>query len=575
MELQRLAISRLAAPVSEAGVVKGDQSGGEAGLAVLSVRSRVAPLLVASVLLLTAASLLVLMPRASADLPNAPDDSAQANGRVSAILRVGDRIYLGGNFTELTNPNGTTVSRNHLAAINASTGEVVAGWNPDVNGNVGALAASSDRSRIYAGGGFTTVGGVTHRRMASIVTTTGAVDNEFKASLGAPVDAIAVLGNSVYIGGEFTGVNGQPRTHLAKLNGTTGAVDPTWKPSADELYRHYGSVRGLAFSEDGSRLYVGGYFRTINNQPTGNLAALDPTTGAIDDGFRPNDDNGIQSLAVSNGRVFVGTGDNLEGIEAFDGVTGEREWYLGYGAHTAPEGDVQAIAVEGDTVYAGGHFTRMHDQLRNRLVAVDAATGTIDPQWTPKVNAGATGGGVLGVWAIDAQGPNVYVGGDFTTVSGNAQERYAQFTDGPERPLRGLTGEYFNNMDFTGTQMTRTDATINYNWGNNSPPKIESDTFSARWSGQVRPQYSETYTFYTTSDDGVRLWVNGQLVVDNWTDHSPTENSGQITLSAGQMYDVRMEFYENGGGAEARLAWSSSRQAKQIVPQSRLYPAQP
>ena len=93
-----------------------------------------------------------------------------------------------------------------------------------------------------------------------------------------------------------------------------------------------------------------------------------------------------------------------------------------------------------------------------------------------------------------------------------------------------------------------------------------------RWQGQVQPRYSEMYTFTTTSDDGVRLSVNGQKVIDNWTDHAPTSNSGTISLIAGQKYDLTMEFYENGGGATAKLAWSSARQPQQIVPQSQLYP---
>ena len=73
----------------------------------------------------------------------------------------------------------------------------------------------------------------------------------------------------------------------------------------------------------------------------------------------------------------------------------------------------------------------------------------------------------------------------------------------------------------------------------------------------MKPPVTGTYTFYTLSDDGVRLWVNGALVVNNWTDHAPTENSGTIALTAGQRYDIRMEYYENGGGAVARLLWSA------------------
>lgn len=138
----------------------------------------------------------------------------------------------------------------------------------------------------------------------------------------------------------------------------------------------------------------------------------------------------------------------------------------------------------------------------------------------------------------------------------------------------GLRGEYFDNMDLTNLKVTRTDATVNFDWGSGSPDaSVGVDTFSARWTGQVQPKYSQTYTFYTMSDDGIRLWVNNQQLVNNWTDHGPTENSGTISLTAGTKYDIKMEFYENGGGAVAKLSWSSSSQAKEIIPQSQLYPA--
>lgn len=137
----------------------------------------------------------------------------------------------------------------------------------------------------------------------------------------------------------------------------------------------------------------------------------------------------------------------------------------------------------------------------------------------------------------------------------------------------GLKGEYYNNMNFTSLTTTRTDGTINFNWGSGSPdPLIAADTFSVRWTGQVQPRFSGVYTFYTTSDDGVRLWINGTQVINNWTDHGPVENSGTITLTANQKYDVVMEYYENGGGAVATLSWSSPSQVKQIIPQSQLYP---
>jgi uncharacterized repeat protein (TIGR03806 family) len=141
----------------------------------------------------------------------------------------------------------------------------------------------------------------------------------------------------------------------------------------------------------------------------------------------------------------------------------------------------------------------------------------------------------------------------------------------------GLKGEYWTNQNktFTGSPTaTRTDAVVDFNWGSGSPASgVGVDTFTVRWTGKVQPAASESYTFFTTTDDGVRLWVNNQLVIDSWVDQGPTERSGTIALTGGTPYDVRMEYFENGGGAEAALRWSSPSIAKAVVPMYRLFPA--
>ena len=139
----------------------------------------------------------------------------------------------------------------------------------------------------------------------------------------------------------------------------------------------------------------------------------------------------------------------------------------------------------------------------------------------------------------------------------------------------GLSAVYYDNADFTGATVTRVDPTVDFNWAMGAPATgLGVDTFSVRWTGQVEPPVSGTYTFYTQSDDGVRLWVNGQQIINNWTDHGSTENSGTIAMTAGLRYDIRMEFYEGGGNALARLSWSSGTSVpKAVVPSSRLFPA--
>ena len=142
----------------------------------------------------------------------------------------------------------------------------------------------------------------------------------------------------------------------------------------------------------------------------------------------------------------------------------------------------------------------------------------------------------------------------------------------------GLNVSYYNNQNLADDAAhTDLDATVDHNWGSGSPaPQVNADHFSARWEGEVQASYSGEFTFYTQSDDGVRLWVNGELVIDNWTDHGPTEDrSAPILLSAGEFYDIKMEYFENSGGAVARLLWSSDNQVKGIIPQSQLYGAPP
>ena len=140
----------------------------------------------------------------------------------------------------------------------------------------------------------------------------------------------------------------------------------------------------------------------------------------------------------------------------------------------------------------------------------------------------------------------------------------------------GLAAAYFADSNLSGAALGRTDATIDFDWGNGAPANgVAADSFSVRWAGQVQTQFSETYTFTTLSDDGVRLWVNGQQLINNWTDHGPMENSGTITLVAGQKYDVKMEYYENAGGAVAKLSWASPSTAKQIIPTTQLFPSTP
>ncbi|MFZ2280826.1 MAG: Ig-like domain-containing protein [Prosthecobacter sp.] len=139
----------------------------------------------------------------------------------------------------------------------------------------------------------------------------------------------------------------------------------------------------------------------------------------------------------------------------------------------------------------------------------------------------------------------------------------------PAVNTNGLTGDYYIGKNFEQFSFTRMESTVNYTWGTGSPdPRIPADGYSVRWHGYLIPRYTQTYTIIPVTDDGVRLWVNGQQVVNDWNNHGDTWNNGVIALQAGVAVPVVMEYYESTGGATARMLWESPGQTREVIPQS-------
>ena len=135
----------------------------------------------------------------------------------------------------------------------------------------------------------------------------------------------------------------------------------------------------------------------------------------------------------------------------------------------------------------------------------------------------------------------------------------------------GVSGNYFNGMNFESPVFNRVDSTINFDWAFTSPnPSVNPDQFTARWVGQIQAKYSGEHTFYVTSNNGRRLWVNNQLIIDEWIEDIG-EYKGKINLMAGQKYDIKLEYYENGSAANCKLEWSNFLQSREVIPMSQLY----
>jgi S-formylglutathione hydrolase FrmB len=143
----------------------------------------------------------------------------------------------------------------------------------------------------------------------------------------------------------------------------------------------------------------------------------------------------------------------------------------------------------------------------------------------------------------------------------------------PPEPTPGLLGEYFNDTALTSLASSRVDTTIDFksDWGSAPAGTAVSpdDTFSVRWTGEVEVAAAGDWTFSTTSNDGVRLWIGDQLVINNWTMHAVTQNTATLSLAAGWQ-PLRLEYFQQKGVSEITLSYAGPGQAMTIIPTERL-----
>ncbi len=122
----------------------------------------------------------------------------------------------------------------------------------------------------------------------------------------------------------------------------------------------------------------------------------------------------------------------------------------------------------------------------------------------------------------------------------------------------GLRAEYFSNRNLQGAPvLTRTDAQIQDDWSKTSPdPSVPRTEFSVRWTGRLLAPKTGTYALTLTADDGCRLFLDGKPLVDRWLEGGATAQTASVALTAGQTYDLRVEYFQGGGDAVARLDWT-------------------
>lgn len=145
----------------------------------------------------------------------------------------------------------------------------------------------------------------------------------------------------------------------------------------------------------------------------------------------------------------------------------------------------------------------------------------------------------------------------------------SETTGAPPPPLPGLRGEYY--ATYLDLALDRVDARLDFAWADGAPGEgLGVDRFSARWTGQLVPAQTGPHTLILDTDDGVRVWLNDQLVIDDWHGHFVTRNEAPVELVAGAPVDLRIEYFEIDLDASMRLSWSSPSLAEQVIPEANL-----
>ena len=304
-----------------------------------------------------------------------------ANGRIYSLAIGGGKIFAGGTFDSIDG-----MSRHRIAALDAVTGSI-SPWNPSVNGTIRAIVVSENT--VYVGGTFTSAGGKNRNNIAALDASTGTATN-WNPDANKPVRTLAVSAGVVYAGGYFSTIGGQSRSRIAALDVVSGLPTP-WNPNATGGKNHTilqpnfnaGETSINDIEVYGNTVYVCGFFTSIGGQSRNNLAALDPATGKASMWNPP--------------------------VQAYFGPI----MFL-------PEDVLLGLSPNNNKVYISGEFSSVGGRFRNNLAALDAGTGQAT-DWNPDVRS-AHGKYHTAVQDVKLENGTIYIAGDFDSV-GNLGRR--------------------------------------------------------------------------------------------------------------------------------------------------------
>jgi hypothetical protein len=337
-------------------------------------------------------------------------DPAPDSAYADLLAVAGDVVYIGGVFHRIGGAN-----RFGIAAVNVRSARATS-WRPRLDGPV--VAADRVRNVVYLCGGFSEVGGASRNGLAAVGAHTGAVlpwhpdgpASDWGDSLHA---SLAVQGSRIFVGGNFTGVGGVSRTGLGAIDTRTHAATP-WAPTLTDN-GEAGVAGGLAAAN--GRLYVSGVFDHVDGKPRAGVAAFDATTGTLLD-WAPRPDDDVYTFAYVNGAVFLGgnfnriDGQPRSGLAAVDALTGTL-----LPLRVDVDGFVDALLATPTRLFLGGRFDSVGGVRCRNLATIDLATNRVLPDWCPQPDGDVN--------ALALSRSSLYVVGEFGRVAGRPYESAA------------------------------------------------------------------------------------------------------------------------------------------------------
>jgi hypothetical protein len=357
------------------------------------------------------------------------------DGKVDAIVAVGDKIVAGGLFTQVATADdpATPIARSNIFAFDATTGAIDPNFAPVMDNEVESLAVAPDGLDVFAGGRFTKVNGTAQKSLAKLRLSDGARITQFKGKTNARVKDMALSGGKLYIGGTFATVDGVAQVALAAVDPTTGALSPDLNLQFSGPRTGTLNVDKFDITPDGSKLIAIGNWTLVNGLQRDQIVMVDLTTtpdsvfdwattrfqqqcAAVFDTYMRDVDvapDGSYFVIATTGAYRAGSlCDTASRWELGRTGSGQQPTWVEYtGGDT-----LYSVAITGPTVYVGGHQRWLNNPLRSGNAGPGAVAregiAALDPRnglplsWNPGRDRG------VGVFALVSTPAGLWIGSD-------------------------------------------------------------------------------------------------------------------------------------------------------------------